>query len=68
MSTFFSLHPFATALFASVVLGIPVFWSEFLHYWFQGRVHYSVTLFGSMVSILWAAGWGIWGMPPPHSN
>lgn len=133
MSTFFSLHPFVTALLASVVLGIPVtfLWSELLHYCFlpsdpsprgrwpsmifgvlerallttlilwlpiaaggfvgawlivkailgwadlggpnaitrhEGRIRYSVALFGNMASILWAVGWGIWGMPPPHSN
>jgi hypothetical protein len=34
-----------------------------------GRARYVVTMFGSMVSILWAVAWGIWGMPPPpHSN
>jgi hypothetical protein len=36
MTTFISLHPFVTALVASVVLGIPVtfLWSELLHYCF----------------------------------
>jgi hypothetical protein len=34
----------------------------------EGRVRYSVVLFGNMASILWAVGWGIWGMPPQHSN
>lgn len=30
----------------------------------KGRRRYAVTLMGSMLSILWAVGWGIWGMPP----
>ena len=66
MSTFFSLHPFATALFASVVLGIPVtfFWSEFLHYWFlrtdpspRGRPH--SIIFGVLErALLQEVSWG----------
>jgi len=31
----------------------------------EGRARFSVTLFGSLVSFLWAIGWGIWGMTVP---
>jgi hypothetical protein len=121
-------HPFFSALFMSVVIGIPVtwVWSNALHralkkdyadsrqHWIgitfgilercllttfilwlpqaagpfvgawiavkavtgwgdldqkteKGRARFAVTLMGSLGSILWAVGWGVWGMPP-HSN
>ena len=119
-------HRFTSALFISVIIGIPVTWawSNFCHRFYRensgdqryhalsitfgvlertlittlvlwlpmavgpfagawlvvksivgwagmdvkehaARARFSVTLFGSLVSILWALGWGIWGMSPP---
>jgi hypothetical protein len=66
LTTFVLWLPMAVGPFAGtwiVAKGI-IGWGDLDSKTEDGRARYAVTLMGSLVSILWAIGWGIWGNPP----
>jgi hypothetical protein len=67
LTTFVLWLPMAAGPFAGawIVVKAIIGWGDLKQSEDAGRMRYSIALFGTMGSILWAVGWGIWGMPPP---